>query len=263
MIEMKREIPIGVSDCLLGNDVRFDGDRRGFALIYDQLKAYLTLRTVPAEVTVGLNDIAQVEDFSTLCGLILCEAQPRESVQQLIQAMPWLPVEEAGQLQQPLIRQHLITRICALWELNQILVDGLTRGALIHYHSRYKLILLAHSQPEDRKIGPFVAAIDKLPIQDFFLAYRIQLMSLLSIPATRQNHTNVLQHVQGYFRPYLTSIQRQELAGLIDQYRQGLQSLQAPMALLKHYLAEYPDAYLQQQRYFDPYPEALNLSYGI
>ncbi|VFS49324.1 Uncharacterized conserved protein [Budvicia aquatica] len=88
-------------------------------------------------------------------------------------------------------------------------------------------------------------------------------MSLLSIPATRQNHTNVLQHVQGYFRPYLTSIQRQELAGLIDQYRQGLQSLQAPMALLKHYLAEYPDAYLQQQRYFDPYPEALNLSYGI
>ncbi|PUX26465.1 DUF1722 domain-containing protein, partial [Cronobacter sakazakii] len=40
------------------------------------------------------------------------------------------------------------------------------------------------------------------------------------------------------------------------------QPLLAPVTLLKHYMAEYPDAYLDQQRYFEPYPEALRLRYG-
>lgn len=259
MVEIKREISIGVSDFLLGDDARFEPDRNGFSLFYDELKSYIALQPLSSET--DLNDIGYPEGISQWCGLILCDDDGLS--QRLIQTMPWMPAEKGSRLQDPAIREHFITRICALWELNQIQAAGLTRGALINYHSRYKLILLAHSQPEYRKIGPFVAAIDKLPIEDFFPAYRIQLMSLLSIPATRQNHTNVLQHVQGYFRPYLTSTQRQELAELIHQYRQGSQPLQAPIALLKHYLAEYPDAYLQQQRYFDPYPEALNLRYGI
>ncbi|MEP9269640.1 DUF1722 domain-containing protein, partial [Enterobacter asburiae] len=29
----------------------------------------------------------------------------------------------------------------------------------------------------------------------------------------------------------------------------------APITLLKHYLAEYPDRYLMTQNYFDPYPD--------
>lgn len=33
----------------------------------------------------------------------------------------------------------------------------------------------------------------------------------------------------------------------------------APLTLLKHYLAEYPDRYLQAQNYFDPYPQDLAL----
>ncbi|MNE37897.1 hypothetical protein D3C80_1317720 [compost metagenome] len=69
-------------------------------------------------------------------------------------------------------------------------------------------------------------------------------------------------HVQGYFRRQLSSAQRQELAQLIDRYRQGMQPLLAPITLLKHYMAEYPDRYLAEQRYFEPYPEALRLRYG-
>lgn len=54
----------------------------------------------------------------------------------------------------------------------------------------------------------------------------------------------------------------QELAQLIDRYRQGMQPLLAPIAQLKHYMAEYPDSYLAEQRYFEPYPEVLLLRYG-
>lgn len=49
-----------------------------------------------------------------------------------------------------------LIRIFALHELHRLKEHGLTRGALLDYHSRYKLVFLAHSQPEYRKLGPFV-----------------------------------------------------------------------------------------------------------
>ncbi|MCL5516777.1 DUF523 and DUF1722 domain-containing protein [Citrobacter cronae] len=67
---------------------------------------------------------------------------------------------------------------------------------------------------------------------------------------------------EGYFRTQLNSRQRQELPSLIDGYRRATQPLLAPITLLKHYMAEYPDAYLSGQRYFNPWPEALRLRYG-
>jgi len=153
--------------------------------------------------------------------------------------------------------------VYALYELNMLWRQGLTRGGLIAFHSRYKLSLLAHSQPAYRELGRFVADIHRWDsLEAFAVEYRSRLMALLAHKATRRNHTNVLMHVQGYFRRQLSAAQRQELAHLIDRYRQGMQPLLAPIALLKHYMAEYPDRYLAEQRYFEPYPEALRLRYG-
>ncbi len=64
-----------------------------------------------------------------------------------------------------------------------------------------------------------------------------------------ENHTNVLMHIQGYFRDQLNSRQRGELREVILNYRAGLLPILAPLTLLKHYLAEYPDRYLQAQNY--------------
>ena len=88
-------------------------------------------------------------------------------------------------------------------------------------------------------------------------------MKLLQNQATRRNHTNVLMHIQGYFKRYLTSNQRQALSKLILEYRQGIQPLLAPLTLITHYLSEYPDNYLNKQRYFNPYPQSLRLRYGL
>ena len=35
--------------------------------------------------------------------------------------------------------------------------------------------------------------------------------------------------------------------------------LLAPLTLLRHYLREYPNAYLAQQIYLNPYPDTLKL----
>lgn len=317
---MSAPIPVGISACLLGAPVRFDGGHKRFDFAVDQLAPYCHFQPVCPEMAVGLPvprpalrlvnagkqgirlcagncsgiDITdemlsfseqKMASLSELCGFILCAKSPscgmervkvydfqgknaRKSgeglfAQALKRYMPWLPLEENGRLSDPVLRENFIARVYALHELHQIWQQGLSRGALMAFHSRYNLLLLAHSQPEYREQGPFVAGMAQWPtLEAFATEYRLRFMRLLSHPASRRNHTNVLMHVQGYFRPHLTSQQRQELANLIDCYRQGVQPLLALMTLLRHYMTEYPDDYLAQQRYFEPYPEALRLRYG-
>ncbi|MFZ4834301.1 YbgA family protein [Rouxiella sp. Mn2063] len=316
---MSESIPIGISACLLGDNVRFDGGHKRFAFAVEQLAPYVSFEPICPEMAVGLstprpalrlvkqgervdirfsNDpdidltsamqdyaVKRVQSLDHLCGYIVCAKSPSCGMErvrvysangkdaqkigvgiftaELMKQYPWLPVEEDGRLNDPVLRENFVERVFALYELNMLRKSGLSRGKLIAFHSRYKLSLLSHSQPLYRELGRFVAGIDKWPSLDsYFIEYRRQLMTLMSHKATRRNHTNVLMHVQGYFRPQLNSLQRQELTQLIDRYRQGVQPLLAPVTLLKHYLSEYPDDYLAQQRYFEPYPEALCLRYG-
>lgn len=314
---MSDKIPVGVSACLLGENVRFDGGHKRLPFAVDELSPFVRFEAVCPEMAIGLpsprptlrlikqgDDVALVNsrdgegdvtqkmrDFSKqkvaslehLCGYLVCAKSPscgmervkvytehdaRKSgvgifTQQLMAHMPWLPVEEDGRLYDAELRENFVERIYALHEFNQLWKSGLTRGALVAFHSRYKLSLLAHSQPEYRELGRFVAAMEQWEsLDEYAHEYRNRFMALLKHKASRRNHTNVLQHVQGYFRRQLTSSQRQELADLILRYRQGTQPLLAPITLLRHYLKEYPDSYLAGQRYFDPYPEVLRLRYG-
>lgn len=317
---MSNKIPVGISACLLGDNVRFDGGHKRCAFAAEELAPFIRFEPVCPEMAIGLptprpalrlTEMAdetielcfsngkgepltkEMQSFSEkkiaslhhLCGYIVCAKSPscgmervrvyqpennnnrKEGIgiftRELMAQMPWLPVEEDGRLHDPVLRENFVERIYTLHEFNEMWRSGLTRGKIMAFHSRYKLSLLAHSQPEYREIGRFVAAIEKWSsLEAFAFEYRQRLMDLLKHKATRGNHTNVMMHVQGYFRPQLNAKQRQELTSLIDHYRQGLQPLLAPMTLLKHYMSEYPDPYLAQQRYFEPYPEALRLRYG-
>jgi len=316
---MSNKIPVGISACLMGEAVRFDGGHRRLSFAMDDLAPYVRFRPLCPEMAIGLptprpslrlvkdqdgiislrsgkngddTDLTQPmqrfarersRQLTDLCGFIVCAKSPSCGMERvrvydragsrkngvglfteiLMEELPWLPVEEDGRLNDPLLRENFIARIYTLYEFNQILREPLTRGALMVFHRRYKLLLLAHSQPEYRRIGPFVAAMDRWEsLEAFAIEYRLRLMHLLCNKATRPNHTNVLMHVQGYFHRHLTQKQREELSLLIDSYRRGVQPLLAPITLVKHYMAEYPDPWLSQQRYFEPYPEALRLRYG-
>lgn len=314
---MNTQPVVGISGCLTGSAVRFDGGHKRMAFVMDELARCVTFKPICPEMAIGLpvprpalrllqtregdirmrfshaphDDVTQkMADFTEhalprlgeLSGFIVCAKSPscgmervrlydeegnrgrKEGVglftRALLENYPWLPIEEDGRLHDPQLRENFVERVFALHELNSLRDNGLNRRGLLDFHSRYKLQLLAHHQARYREIGPFVASLHEWQDLDaFFVAYREKLMAILKQPASRKNHTNVLMHIQGYFREQLNTRQRGELRDAILHYRAGLLPLLAPLTLLKHYLAEYPDRYLLTQNYFDPYPQDLAL----
>lgn len=183
--------------------------------------------------------------------------------QTLMRAMPWLPVEEDGRLNDPVLRENFITRVFCLDDFYRCLGDEPSAGKVVEFHSRYKLSLMAHHPLSYRALGRLVANVSHYQTDEFIREYRLGLMQALSHRASRKNHTNVLMHLQGYFKRALDRRQKAELAQLIHDYRRGTLPLLAPLTLIKHYLSMYPDAYLSKQRYLDPHPQELKLRYGL
>ena len=64
----------------------------------------------------------------------------------------------------------------------------------------------------------------------------------------------------GFLKNRLSSEDKQELLGLVEDYRQGLVPLIVPLTLLKHHLNRHPMAdWVWEQVYPRPYPKELML----
>jgi len=159
---------------------------------------------------------------------------------------PDLPVEEEGRLHDPVLRENFISCVYAYADWQHLLADGLSRSALVRFHSRYKYLLMANNPHAYRQLGRLLGTMRREDDpQEIGPRYFSQLMQALRRCASRGTHGNVLQHLSGYFKSALTDQDKAELQHLIDQYQQGVVPLVVPLTLLKHYLRKYPDPYLQ------------------
>ncbi|KDE38474.1 hypothetical protein ADINL_2929 [Nitrincola lacisaponensis] len=310
------QIQIGISACLLGEQVRFDGGHKQSRYCLDELSRVFHYRPVCPEVAIGLGiprktirlvnqqgdirvkatdnsfDVTdQLADFSArqaqamdfISGYIVCAKSPScgmERVklydsetgysekagvglftQTLMKTWPLLPVEEDGRLHDLVLRENFITRVFAYHDWKTLVSQGLSRQAMVTFHTRYKYLLMAHHQEKYRQLGRLIANFSE-DLQADADAYFTLFMQTLMHPATRRNHTNVLQHLQGFFSDRLNSRQKQELADSIHKYREGLLPLLVPITLIRHYLNEFEQPFVDQQVYLNPHPEELKLRYG-
>jgi uncharacterized protein YbgA (DUF1722 family) len=108
-------------------------------------------------------------------------------------------------------------------------------------------------------LGRLVARAGEGPRSGLSARYESGFMDALKRPATVRRHTNVLQHMAGYFKKLLTGDEKQELAGVIEDYRQELVPLVVPLTLMRHHARRFQIAYLQDQTYVDPHPKELML----
>ncbi|WP_353499739.1 YbgA family protein [Vibrio sp. CB1-14] len=226
--------------------------------------------------------VAELKD-TEMCGYIVCAKSPSCGMERvkvytrghartdgvglytehLMKKMPWLPVEEDGRLNDPVLKENFVARVYSLKDFYASMGGEPTPGKIVAFHSRYKLTLMAHDPQSYKSLGRLVANQADYQPDEFYQAYRLGLMEGLKNRASRKNVTNVLMHIQGYFKRSLNKDEKAELAHVIDDYRTGLLPILAPLTLLKHYLNAYPDDYLSHQQFLQPHPEEMRLRYGL
>ncbi len=167
---------------------------------------------------------------------------------------PEAAMEDEGRLTNAEIRHHWLTRIFASARLRAALADG--PAGLVDFHTRYKLVLMAHSPAGQRELGRLVAEAGRA-FDDVAPAYRAGFAEAVAEPAGRGANVNVIQHAQGYFKRELAGAEKRQFGDLQAQYREGQLPLQALLAVLGSWVERFDEPYLREQAYFRPYPRAL------
>lgn len=312
---MTPPIKIGISSCLMGNNVRYDGGHKLDRYIRDTLGRYVEFvpvcpesecgLTIPREpmrlvgdpaaprlitIRTGIDHTERMLAWSrervrtleheNLCGFIFKKDSPSSGMTRVkvynpdgrperkgsglfarvfMTHFPLLPVEDEGRLHDPKIRENFIERIFAQKRWRELLAQTKRMGHLVAFHTREKLLLLAHSPKYYRTMGKLVATGKVMPLKLLYTEYERLLMAALHLQATPAKNMNVLQHIMGYFKKQLTSDEKQELLDIIEHYRKGRVPLIVPVTMVNHYVRKYKATYLSQQSYLNPHPLDLQL----
>ena len=246
----------------------------------DQVRCVGT-KTDTLDVTQQLLDIAQEQKpwQENLCGYILKKDSPSCGMERvkvykktvperngvgiyaevLQRNFPSLPIEEEGRLGDPVLRENFIKRVFAFRHWRDLEAEGFSMHKLTDFHAQYKYVLLSHNQHRTRALGKRLADAGKEPIDEVTQWYFAEFMSILKQRATRKNHVNVLQHLQGFLKEDLDKEDKKELTEVIEDYRRELLPLIVPVVLLRHHFRRHPKPFVERSRYLQPHPSELML----
>jgi uncharacterized protein YbgA (DUF1722 family)/uncharacterized protein YbbK (DUF523 family) len=312
---MRPKIRLGISSCLLGNPVRFDGGHKLDRFLTETLGRHVEYVPVCPEVECGMpvpREAMHLEGNQTsqrlvtlrtkvdksdqmidwakrrvvelekddLMGFIFKSDSPSSGMERVkiyndkgiavrngvgmfahhfMKHFPLLPAEEEGRLHDPALRENFIERVFALARWREFLSENKSRGGLVAFHATHKLLILSHSTKHYQEMGRQVAAAKTVPMDKLLEAYERQFLEALKLKATAKKHANVLMHMAGYFKQWLSSEEKAELQEIIETYRKGLVPLVVPITLINHYVRKYKEPYLRSQHYINPHPVELQL----
>lgn len=308
------KIAVGISSCLLGNEVRHNGGHKRDSYITGTLADYFEFHPFCPEVGIGLGvprptirlvatehgtravgtrdaemDVtdalhafteAKAAEVAPLFGFILKKDSPSCGMERvkvynakgmpeksgsglfaggIMARFPNLPVEEEGRLGDARLRENFIQRVFVYHHWCTQVAPGLGIAALTAFHARIKLTLMSHDQDSARGLGKLAATADNHNLAQVADEYIGGVMTCLRKVATRNNHVNVLQHIQGYLKKDLDGDDKAELVETIGQYHRGEVPLIVPVTLLRHHFRRHRDAYIENSWYMAPYPGELKL----
>jgi uncharacterized protein YbgA (DUF1722 family)/uncharacterized protein YbbK (DUF523 family) len=308
-------ITLGISSCLLGEEVRYDGGHKKDGYITGVLSQHFGWVSVCPEIGIGLGTPreslrlvgdpeaprmiaaasgadhteamnayarrrAQELARQGLSGYVLKRASPSCGMERvkvygadgaprpvgrglfaraLIEALPLLPVEEEGRLNDPVLRDNFITRVFSYRRLTALREHGPAPADVVAFHAAHKYLLLSHSPAHAARLGRLVASAPRGDRARWLEEYGAAFMRTLAVRATRARHVNVLQHIAGFFKRQLDAADKRELAGLIGDYARGLVPLIVPITLVNHHVSRFDVPYVADQVYLHPHPKELML----
>lgn len=176
---------------------------------------------------------------------------------EIMRANPLLPVEEEGRLNEPMRRESFIERLYAYRRWQNLMKASVTREALIEFHARHRLVLIAHGLARAEKLERLVAQAKNRPIEPLAAEYGASFMSTLHNPANRWQHTEALLHAMSYLKRHLDSRDQMELVNLIHAYREERVPRVMPIALLRRHFQRHPEPEISNQVYLSGQPAEL------
>ena len=203
---------LGISRCLLGDEVRFDGGHKRDSFLTDVFGRYVEWVPVCPEVEAGLGTPREamrlvgdpqnprlvtiksgadhtraLETMTTnrieglknldLSGYVFKKGSPSCGMERVriynehgmpswngvglfarafIEQFPLIPVEEEGRLCEPTLRENFIERVFCYRRWQDLVQSGVTRQALVQFHTIHKYLLLAHSPQQYAVLGRLV-----------------------------------------------------------------------------------------------------------
>jgi uncharacterized protein YbgA (DUF1722 family)/uncharacterized protein YbbK (DUF523 family) len=172
----------------------------------------------------------------------------------VMERFPHLPVEDEGRIRNFRIREHFLTKLFTFARFRML--EKTMRG-LVAFHSAHKLLLMAYHQAELRACGRVVANPEHLPVQDVFARYRDHLQRAFATLPRYTSNINVLMHALGYFKKELSSKEKSFLLESLERYRAGKIPLSVNLGIVRSWIVRFGEEYLEQQLFFEPYPEGL------
>lgn len=232
-------IRVGVSSCLLGRAVRWNGGHKRDPCVASVLARHVEWVPVCPEMELGLGvprepirlegdpksprlisrttrtDLtARMQAFARrrvrslealdLCGYVLKADSPSCGMERvrvhgraagrrkqgvgafarvLMERLPLLPVEEEGRLHDARLRENFIERVFAFRRVKDLLATGPPARGLVEFHTRHKLLVLAHSPEHDGRLTRLVAQARGARARAVARRYALLFMQALRVPA--------------------------------------------------------------------------------
>ena len=167
-------------------------------------------------------------------------------------------VEDEKRLLNERIREHFLTKLYTLADFRKV-KEVANGNALVDFQGRNKLLLTAYNQIHLHIMGRLVAERKRKPLTETLLEYEDHLSAALKRPPKIGSNCNVLTKAAGYFTSKLTHEEKAFFLDSVEKYRLGLRPLSAPSSILKSWIIRFNEDYLDQQTFFEPFPEKLRI----
>ncbi|MBN2018356.1 MAG: DUF523 and DUF1722 domain-containing protein [Candidatus Cloacimonetes bacterium] len=206
---------------------------------------------------------------SPSCGIKDVKAYPRTGkvamlhkkakgifAERVIESFQNIPIEDEGRLRNLNLREHFFRHIFTLADFSEVKKKQKIRF-LTEFHSRNKYLFMAYNQKELKISGAIAANHEKRPFDEVIDLYEQSLHRIFNRLPRISTNINVAQHIFGYFSKFLSSKEKEYFLSELERYIQRKIPLSTIMSLLKMWVVRFENPYLEQQTYFEAFPEAL------
>lgn len=169
------------------------------------------------------------------------------------------PIEEEARLLDPWLRENFIMQLFAYHDAMHLEKHAQNMNELVAFHTSYKFLLQSKHEGNYRLLGKIVANHEKKILREVLQEYLSLFKKTIAHKSTIAKTVNVLQHMVGFFKKELTSVEKQALHLQIEEFRDEIVPLIAVMSTIEFLAKKYEIQYLLGQKFLNPYPKDLAL----